>query len=144
MPPDLARTPALAQGSRPKAQGTRRATLPDRLLIAGRPFVLPHTLSFSLFLSWFSRSPHVQRDRRRRRRRRPTRGDQVSIFGHFAGEEHPPGIPTLLLFPVCCAKPRSQTLTQSIWLRDPYLLLTLCKNYRVYMCTPCPFTRSAS
>ena len=51
------------------------------------------------------------------RRRRPTPGGEAFAY-LFAGDERPPGIPTPFLFPVCCAKPSSRTLTSSylaIW-----------------------------
>jgi len=41
-------------------------------------------------------------------RRRPTQGAQA-FSNLFSGEERPPGIPILLIFPVSCAKPSSQT-----------------------------------
>lgn len=41
-------------------------------------------------------------------RRHPTPVAQVSVFGTFPGDEHPPGLPPLL-FLSCSAKPNTQT-----------------------------------
>jgi hypothetical protein len=62
----------------------------------------PRALSLSVSLS-------ICDDRVGYRSRRPTSGAKA-FADLFAGEERPPGIPTPLLFLVCCAKPSSQTL----------------------------------
>jgi hypothetical protein len=64
----------------------------------------PRALSLSLSVSL-----SICDDRVSYRSRRPTSGAKA-FADLFAGEERPPGIPTPLLFHVCCAKPSSQTL----------------------------------
>jgi hypothetical protein len=64
----------------------------------------PRALSLSLSVSL-----SICDDRVGYRSRRPTSGAKA-FADLFAGEERPPGIPTPLLFLVCCAKPSSQTL----------------------------------
>lgn len=85
-----------------------------------------------------SPSPHPRLSLSGRRpvsRRRPKPGAEAFI-GFFAGHEHRRGIPTpSLLFPSCCAKLITETLT-ILAIRRTSELRSFCKRYWVFTHVP--------